>query len=458
MMSIIRSKRLYYLLLILCSIGIGLQIFVYKIAIILLLLQWFFTLEFKKKFSRLKDNYLAIGSIAFFFLHAISLIWSGNISLGLTDLLLKSPILILPLVIASQDSLKTKQINYLLLFFALSIFANNLFCIIDAYFSYLNTGEINQFFYSKLSVNMHTAYQSMFSCFSIVVLIYLNIKKNFITNWLLYLLVTVQIIFILFLSSRMQILIMAVLTPSYLFYHYYMKNKLYLGIVYTIIIFGLAKLIMSAPSSLNHRYKQTVTHINNDGINSNSSDPRKFIWENGLSVINDNWFLGVGVGDVKNSLLKSFKLNVLDESNLKLLIDSTINSIHSNEKLIYYLEKKSIKFDTSLKYQINNYAKNILKKKNNLYKTFIKREFNFHSQYLQVFGTIGIFGILFLGYLFSVPLYMAIKKEDYLFASFLFIVGSSFLTESMLERQAGVSFIAFFLMIIISSKHESKSA
>jgi hypothetical protein len=59
-------------------------------------------------------------------------------------------------------------------------------------------------------------------------------------------------------------------------------------------------------------------------------------------------------------------------------------------------------------------------------------------------------------YLFFVPLYIAIKKGHYLFATFLFIIGSSFLTESMLERQAGVSFVAFFLMILISSKDDSK--
>ena len=457
-MSIIRSNRLYYVLLILCSIGIGLQIFIYKIAIILLLLQWFFTLEFKKKFRRLKDNNLAIGSIAFFFLHAFSLIWSDNISLGLTDLLLKSPILILPLVIASQESLKSKQINYLLLSFALSILAINLFSIIDAYFAYLKTDEINQFFYSKLSVNMHTAYQSLFSCFSIVVFIYLNVKKKFIGNWLLYSAVIVQIIFILFLSSRMQILIMTILTPIYLFSHYYAKNKLYLALVYTIIIFGFAKLIMSAPSSLNYRYKQTITHINTDGINSNSSDPRKFIWKNALSVINNNWILGTGIGDTKKVLLNSYKLNIVDESDLKLLMDSTINSIYLNEKLVDYLKNKSIKFDTTHNYQINQYAKKNLERRNDLYETFIKRELNFHNQYFQVFATIGIFGVLLLGYLFIVPLYIAIKKGHYLFATFLFIVGSSFLTESMLERQAGVSFVAFFLMILISSKDESKPA
>ena len=455
-MPLVRSSRLYFLLLLLCSIGIGLQIFIYKVAIIALLLQWFFTLEFKQKFIRLKNNNFGVAFIAFFFLYAISLIWTDDIPLGLNDLLLKSSILILPLVIASQESLKSKQINYLLLSFVLSSLAINLFCAIDAYLSYSKTHNINDFYYHRLTINMHTAYQAMFTCFSIVALIYLNGKKKFISNWLLYTLVIIQIMFILLLSSRMQMLIMTVLLPIYLFSYYNKKKKLYLGIVYTIIIFGFAKLIMSVPSSLNSRYKQTVTHINS--IDRDNSDPRKFIWENSFTVINNNWILGAGIGDAKKDLINSYKLNILEDLDLKLLMDSTINSLQSNGKLIDYILDSSIKSGKSYNSQLNQYAKKSLEKRNNRYKDFVKKEYNFHNQYLQVFGTIGISGLLLLLYLFTVPFFMAIKKERYLSAAFLFIVGSSFITESMLEREAGVSFIIFFYMILISSKCDSKPA
>jgi len=98
----------------------------------------------------------------------------------------------------------------------------------------------------------------------------------------------------------------------------------------------------------------------------------------------------------------------------------------------------------------------ILERQNNRYKNFAKRRYNFHNQYLQTFGTIGIFGFLVLIYLLVMPFITAIKKLDYLVAIFLFIICSSFLTESMLERQAGVAFFAFFYTLLIITNHQSK--
>jgi len=457
-MSIIRSKRFYYLLLVLCSIGLGLQIFLYKVAIIALILQWIFTFEYKQKISKIWKNNFILGWMSLFFLYAGSLFWTDNIPFALTDLLLKSPILTLPLVIGSQDKLTTTQTNSILLSFALSVLALNLFCAIDAYFSFLKTHEIKHFYYYHLTVNMHTAYQAMFTCFSVSVLIYLRLKDKFIENWVMYFGVIVQLIFILLLSSRMQILIMMVLTPTYFLLRYYYKKKLYLGIIYSLIIFGLAKGIMSVPSSLNHRYKQTVTHISSIGVDSNNSDPRKFIWENGLTLIKENWVLGIGIGDVKEILADRYASHILDNPLSALLMDSTINSLKENSKLVETLINESLRSKTSYDYQLNQYAEKSLERRNERYKIFVKRGYNLHNQYLQIFGAIGIFGLLLLLYLFAIPFFLFIKKANYLSATFLFIVGASFLTESMLERQAGVSFIVFFYMILTASKYQNKPA
>ena len=74
---------------------------------------------------------------------------------------------------------------------------------------------------------MHPAYQSMFTCFSIVLFVYLFIKEKVISNWMAYVLVAIQMVFVLLLSSRMQILIMMVATPSYLILFHYHKKSLF---------------------------------------------------------------------------------------------------------------------------------------------------------------------------------------------------------------------------------------
>lgn len=456
MKLVVNSKRLYFLLLALCSIGIGLQIVLYQVAIIALILHWIFTFEYKQKIHKIRGNNFMLGWMALFFLYAGSLFWTDNIPFALTDLLLKSPLFILPLVIGSQDKLTTRQANSILLSFALSILALNLFCTVNAYFSYLKTNELSHFYYHRFTVNMHTAYQAMFTCFSVAILIYLRLKDKFIENWVMYFGVIVQLIFILLLSSRMQILIMMALTPTYFLLSYYKKKKLYLGIIYTLIVFGLAKGIMNAPSSLNYRYKQTVTHISSIGVDSDNSDPRKFIWENGLTLIKENWIFGTGIGDVKKVLVDRYALRILDNPISASLMDSTINSLEANTSLVESLKNKSLSSETTYDYQLNQYAENSLKRRNIRYKSFVAKGYNFHNQYLQIFGTIGIFGLLLLLYLFVNSFFLFIKKASYLPATFLFIVGSSFLTESMLERQAGVSFIVFFFMILVAFKYQNK--
>jgi len=267
---------------------------------------------------------------------------------------------------------------------------------VDSFLTYLNTHNLNEFYYHKLTVNTHTSAQSMFTCFSIVLSVWL-LKNRFISNWLSYLVVFVQMIFVLMLSSRMQILIIAIIIPSY-FIFYYSKN-LILGAFYTALIFFLAYLFISLPSSsLNHRYKKTI---------SGTSDPREIIWSSGLDVVKQNWLFGAGSGDAKDLLVDQFSNFVLDESNLNQTV------------------------------------------KSNKYKQAFILKYNFHNQYLQTFAAIGIFGLMLLCYLLFSPVLFFIRNKDYLCVLFLFIISVSFLTESMLERQAGVSFFAFFYSLLI---------
>jgi len=396
-LSFFKNKQVYFFFILLAAIGIGLQIVIYKIAIFGLLLQWMVEKDYKKKLNELKSNHYAVGLMIFYMLYAISFFWSENKGVAIIDIILKTPILFLPLIIVSKpNSLSLKQINYIFASFIFSVLALNFYCLVDSFLTYLNTHNLNEFYYHKLTVNTHTSAQSMFTCFSIVLSVWL-LKNRFISNWLSYLVVFVQMIFVLMLSSRMQILIMATIIPSY-FIFYYSKN-LILGAFYTALIFFLAYLFISLPSSsLNHRYKKTI---------SGTSDPREIIWSSGLDVVKQNWLFGVGSGDAKDLLVDQFSNVVLDESNLNQTV------------------------------------------KSNKYKQAFILKYNFHNQYLQTFAAIGIFGLMLLCYLLFSPVLFFIRNKDYLCVLFLFIISVSFLTESMLERQAGVSFFAFFYSLLI---------
>ena len=137
-------------------------------------------------------------------------------------------------------------------------------------------------------------------------------------------------------------------------------------------------------------------------------------------------------------------------------MDSTVFQIQKNKKTVSYLKERALISDISYGEQLSNHAKNILERKNNHYKTAFQRAYNFHNQYLQTFGAIGIFGFLLLCYLLGYPFILSIKNKDYLVISFLFIVGGSFLTESMFERQAGVAFFTIFYVLLIERINQNK--
>ncbi|MDC3257737.1 O-antigen ligase family protein [Flavobacteriales bacterium] len=425
-------------------IGIGFQIVIYKVALCALFLNWIFTTKFKKVIQSISSNSFFLAFIIFYILYALSFFWSENQSFAIADLVLKIPILILPLIMLSHEPLSIKEINKLLLAFSLSVIVLNCYCFFDALFNYLNTRNINEFFYGSLTVNMHTAYQATFTSFSIFILVYIYLNKEYSHNWIFSFLIALQFLFLFLLSSRMQMLCLSVVTPIFLIFHYYLKQKIYLGFSYTILAFVVSYFLVSTPSVLNNRYKQTVSHISSIGNDSQNSDPRKFIWKKAIDVIKYNWLFGVGVGDAKDVLVSSYSKEsskpITDHA-----VDSTINILKANKKYLNTQVKKLTSDHTKLKKE----SENILIQQINKYRFFAKKQYNFHNQYLQTFATVGFFGLIILIYLLSHLFIVSIIKKDFIVSAFLFLIAMSFLTESILERQAGVVFFTFFYLLLV---------
>ena len=300
---------------------------------------------------------------------------------------------------------------------------------------------------------MHTSAQSMFTCFSIALFVYLfSQDKNFISKWMAYSAVIIQLIFVFLLSSRMQILIMAFLVPVYLVPYYYKKKKVALGILYTLFIFGFSYLIITIPSTLNSRYDKTVSQINSLREDNGNYDARKFIWKEGLEVIKNNWLIGTGSGDATDALTARYFRLISGNP----LTESKVSQTQKSNNGAFLSKRDSISIHNIHEKQLSVYSKNLLETRIHHYKIAYQREYNFHNQYLQTFGAIGVFGFLILCFLIIYPVYLSIKKKDYLAISFLFIVGASCLTESIFERQAGVAFYALFYVLLIGRISQNK--
>ncbi|WP_430404645.1 O-antigen ligase family protein [Fluviicola sp.] len=79
----------------------------------------------------------------------------------------------------------------------------------------------------------------------------------------------------------------------------------------------------------------------------------------------------------------------------------------------------------------------------------VKDDLNPHNQYLQTTLEIGVLGLLILLALISSCIYIAIKYRSFLLLLLISGLAFNMLFESMLQRQSGVVFYAFWISIVV---------
>ncbi|MFD1551406.1 hypothetical protein DNU06_13610 [Putridiphycobacter roseus] len=130
--------------------------------------------------------------------------------------------------------------------------------------------------------------------------------------------------------------------------------------------------------------------------NGNSIIQRKIHLETGLSILKNNWLFGVGIGDVDDEFRRQYRV---DDS--------------------------------------------LLKKEN---------QHRSHNQFLTIWISHGIFGWILILSLFIVPVVQG-KARNYCSIVILFSLFLSFLTQDMLETQAGVTIFGFFYSLFVINQN-----
>lgn len=78
-----------------------------------------------------------------------------------------------------------------------------------------------------------------------------------------------------------------------------------------------------------------------------------------------------------------------------------------------------------------------------------------HNQFLSFFIAFGIFGFLWFLFALFYPILTQIKRNDYFFVLFLIIVFMSMLTEDTLESQDGLTFFAYFYALFLFQRPQN---
>ncbi len=327
--------------------------------------------------------------LGLYLLYILGMAWSENSSFGLSDLETKLTLFFLPLILFTGPLISDKIYRKIFYAFLLGCLLGSLWCIGGAFFTWIETGA-NHFFYERLAdyLDRHPAYLSLYFglaiCFILVE--FFNSKKSEIYRRIQWLsLAGWFFIFVLLLSARMGLIaLLTVLLIGYFIYT--IKNKTWkqFGVVMVaggILAVGFLNLFPYTKMRLQAAVEEAFQQ------NGRTTNVRSEIWDAARTVIKSNPF-GVGTGDSKDALLEIYK-----EKNY-------IRPLEANQ--------------------------------------------NAHNQYLQTTVALGIPGglLLLAGLIF--PFLLAWKHEEPVYLFFLGLIMMAFLTESMLERQQGVLFYAFF--------------
>jgi O-antigen ligase len=396
--------RIHFYLSLLIAFFLPLARFV-PIVIILLLLNWIAEEDFKAKFKLIFSSKLALLFCSFYILHLIGLLYTENMKAGTFDVQVKLSLLLFPIIYASR-ALQKEQLKALFM----SLLAGSLLCslilLTRAGLSYRITHDSKFFFYEDFSSYLiHPSYLAMYLNTGITWIL-IQLHKNtpvfgrFSKSISVLLILFFSIILVL-LSSKLGLI---TLTLIYLIalIRYSFKNYT-IGIIGLILVIATGLGIVKFVPAITDRVKTATAALTSSTVNNadaESTSVRMLIWKAANQVIAEHPIVGTGTGDSKDELIKEYERRGMTGA--------------------------------------------------------VEHHLNAHNEFYQVFVALGLIGFTIFCMQLVIPLALSIREKCSIYTFFLIILILNFLTESMLEGEAGVLFYAFFNSVLCFTLFQKK--
>lgn len=353
---------------------------------------------------------------AIYLFYVIGTFYSHDVGVALFDLQVKLPLAAFPLLFLVIPRLFDVNRSFPKIFaaFTAGVAVGSVIMLITAVYSYKETGNANEFFSSRLSGLFHPSYYAMYTVMAMLSVIWMafngSIKPGAKKTIIYALLLIYFFIFTVLLSSKAGMV--SLIIPAVYGLHLTYKKS---GSRIAAVLFGGAFALIFVvsfylfPHSFG-RFTVMAKTINDQkpvyGDTSESTFQRMVVWGSAMRILYEHPATGVGTGDVKKSLLADYR-------------------------------------------STGNYAG-------------ISGNLNAHNQYLQTSVALGLIGLTVLVATFIIPFIVAVRRRSWLYCSFLLLVSFNLLFESILERQAGVMFYAFFnsllFVAMMQQRHKNIAA
>ncbi|HOG18940.1 MAG TPA: O-antigen ligase family protein [Salinivirgaceae bacterium] len=342
---------------------------------------------------------------AFYFMHIIGLFYTENMEFAYTDLGKKATIAIFPLIfLLYQPMIKWRWfVNTFIAGTIISIVINLSISTII----YIQKSDPSVFTGVGLAHLMHRGYWTIY----LLIAVYFLFNKAFDTQIKKrrnkYLLIALFIIiFAVLLLSKIGFIIISLLFLWFIIKLYEHVKKWIFIVVTTSIALVMFSTYLFLPS-VKERIDLMFLEIQKpkedyDMNKTGSTEARLLAWESSIQIINENFWFGVGTGDVEDKLKQQYSDNGY-----------------------FKLEKSNL---------------------------------NSHNQFLNSHVALGVFAPLFLLMAFFINLLKKRPTDKYHTWRFgvTIILFLALLIESMLEAQAGIIPYAFLLCFFYSSRVERR--
>jgi hypothetical protein len=492
-----RSKihhLLYISSLLTIAFSLPLSMYVMTIGIMVMLGNMILEWNWKKKWSRLKENKLALILISFPLLFWIGFIETDHFALAINSYLMKLPMLIIPIGIATEPKLNRKEMKWIFYFYLTSVFITTMYSII-----YLFTHTITDI--REISVFISHIRFSLNIVLGIVIIAFLIWNKEWRDRKLVPVLVLIGVWFLLYLFISQTLTGISILLILIFFLIIYMliflKNKWEYKIIsigFLVLLVGLITYFTIITINYFHTDEKGIPIQKTTALgNAYWHNPDTWV-ENGhmieyyicLDELKQEWpkRSKVSLDEVQHGLIRYLNSKGLhkDAKGVQKLTDQDIKNIENGYANVDYTHGIGLKrslyptfFSFSLYQKYGKIHQSSILERIELWKTSLtliknnwfigvgvgdhkieldqqlekqhseitKKEKGCHNQYLTIWLSGGIILLLIFLTMLIAPLFFKFNYRLLYWLFFLLITVSMF-TEDTINTHAGVTFFSFF--------------
>ncbi len=310
-------------------------------------------------------------------------------------------LLLFPFIFVSfNKNMISYKIELMLSFFVLGVLFSYVICWAVALPSFICTGDMNELFYSSFGGIIkgphHLSYSVLFAIillsFSLAGELKLFVHKSRSISLLKTISLTILVVFLLQLSSKITILFLLLFAVGFLIY--VMSKKIFSikQIIIIIVSFVVVlSVLLSTPTPrarFINMFNVAFDFTHNNTKSQESTSLRFAAIKAGIHLIKENFWFGVGTGDMSTEMSNYYKENDVQGA---------------------YIQHISP-----------------------------------HNQFIRTFAMYGIIGFVLIMMIFIMMLKHAIKHRDMLFVFWTLFMIVLFAVEDMFMIQDGIIYFAFF--------------